>query len=114
MYEYRCRLYRFLESVRTEDVTMDIDLGFYISHRCKIRLINVRAPEPRGPHRSTGLQSIEYISSWFEENNNGDEWPFIVRIDRHIAHETWAGEIYALGVAESLNERTLTMGWGDN
>jgi hypothetical protein len=114
MYEYKCRLVQIIIAGHPEDVVLDLDLGFDITYRAKIHLTNVYTPEPRGSSRTLGLHAKEYIASWFEENDNGRTWPFIVRIDREDVNGPWLGEISPEGKPESLNERLLLMGFGTN
>lgn len=107
--EYPCKLYRIEAGDR---LRVELDLGFEISIKQSIRLTGVKVPEARGTHRASGLHITEYVSSWFEENADNGDWPFIAYIIRDS--NVWSAEVFALDKALSLNDHIIQLGWGNN
>jgi hypothetical protein len=114
MFDYRCKLHKIILDDPQKDLCLDLDLGFDITYRAEVQLINVRTPNPRGLSRSLGLNTKEYIGSWFEENDDGSLWPFIAAIYKNDIDGSWLADIFAADKPETLNERLLGLGWGDN
>lgn len=59
MYEYTATLIRVIDA---DTYHMDIDLGFYVAYKAKVRLRGADAPE-----RFTvgGIAATEYVKNWF-------------------------------------------------
>ncbi|MCA9693084.1 MAG: hypothetical protein R3A51_11295 [Nannocystaceae bacterium] len=58
MYEYRARVQRVIDG---DTFDFDVDVGFYISLRMRVRLRGVNTPELRGDERERGLAAKEFV-----------------------------------------------------
>ena len=70
MYHYKCKL---LKVVDGDTIDAEIDLGFKICIKERIRLTGIDAPESRTRNKaekSWGLASKQFIINILEENNN--------------------------------------------
>ena len=113
MYEYRARLQR-LHAFNA--VILEVDLGFNITVSEFFILKGVRASLQGKMSRQDEHQQshiTEYVSSWFEENNDGSQWPLIVLTDMVDRNSYYLVELYAQGNPQSLNETLTANGWGD-
>lgn len=62
-YVYKARIDRVIDG-DTFDAT--VDLGFQITTYQRLRLVNVDAPEMKGPEREEGLKVKEYVKGLIE------------------------------------------------
>jgi micrococcal nuclease len=59
MYEYRARIVRVIDG---DTVEAEVDLGFHICSRMRLRLFGINAPEIKGPTRPAGLAARDYLN----------------------------------------------------
>jgi micrococcal nuclease len=72
MFEYKCKVEKVVDG---DTVDLEIDLGFKISIRERVRLYGVNTPEKRGKEKEAGLAATGYTKWWL----NDDRGPFLVR-----------------------------------
>jgi micrococcal nuclease len=58
MYDYNATMVRVVDG---DTVELDVDLGFYVTHRMRCRIYGIDAPEVRGKEREEGLASKTYL-----------------------------------------------------
>jgi hypothetical protein len=110
--EYPAKLHQIVTGDR---LILDLDLGFGITVRKRVRLLSVQTPEARGFKRPEGLHVSEHVATWLEENGNfPSTWPLIAYITRNNTEDVWRAEIYAINVPKSLNDHLIESGWGSN
>ena len=63
MYEYRAHVASVYDG---DTITVNVDLGFHIQHKIKVRLANIDAPEIRGAEREEGIQSRDALRRLIE------------------------------------------------
>ena len=63
MYTYRAKLLRVIDG---DTVDMQVDFGFYLGQRWRLRLAGLNAPEVRGPERPKGLVATEFVKQRLE------------------------------------------------
>lgn len=64
MYEYRAQVIRVVDG---DTIDFEIDVGFHISLRMRVRLRGVDTPEVRGPSRPQGLESAAFVREQLPE-----------------------------------------------
>lgn len=65
MYEYKCKVERVVDG---DTVDISIDLGFDISVKQRVRLLNINAPESRTrdlEEKKRGIAATEYLKALF-------------------------------------------------
>lgn len=63
MYTYRAKLERIIDG---DTVDMDVDFGFFLGQRWRLRLKGLNAPEVRGPERPAGLAATQFVRQRLE------------------------------------------------
>jgi len=58
MYEYTATINRVVDG---DTLDLDIDLGFHLTARVRVRLKDIDAPELRGPERTEGLAAKHFL-----------------------------------------------------
>ena len=66
---YVYRLLRVARVVDGDTIDLDLDLGFSITLRQRVRLIGIDAPETRtrdAAEKARGLETRDYVAGWFK------------------------------------------------
>ena len=66
MYDYRCIIRRVVDG---DTIDVDIDLGFDVWHRERVRVYGIDTPEVRGPKKAEGLVSAERVRELLPEGS---------------------------------------------
>lgn len=91
MYEYKCKVASVYDG---DSITLDVDLGFHITHQIKTRLFEIDTPEIRGEEREDGLAAKQYVHQWFERwGSSDDPWPFVVTTHKTGKYGRWLVDI---------------------
>lgn len=61
MYDYKARCLRVVDG---DTVDLEVDLGFDILHRIRVRIFGIDAPEVTGLSKVAGLESKAYVERW--------------------------------------------------
>ena len=103
MYEYKVR--KVLKVYDGDTITVELDLGFGIYKKEKIRLSGIDTPEIRGEEREEGLISKYFVDEKLKTANE-----IIIKTfrDRKGKYGRYIGEVIIDG--SSLNEELLQLG----
>jgi micrococcal nuclease len=111
MWEYRCRVVDVYDG---DTLTLDVDLGFNVTNRVRVRLLDIDTPEIRGEERPEGLLAKQFVMEWIAKWEHStsplapigdDDWPFIVRTKKTGKYGRWLADIFA--------EHTIIVGYDD-
>ena len=114
MYEYSATVIRVLDG---DSLLLQIDLGLDISHKIKVRLARINAPETHGVLKESeeykkGIASTRFVEDFVKLTNNNVR---IVTVkDRTEKYGRYLAEIYASEGPfkdKNLNEEMLTFGF---
>ena len=72
MFEYRAKLVKVVDG---DTIDLDIDLGFNIHIRERVRLYGVNTPEVRGSEKKSGMAAKAFVKWWLQV----DKGPIMVR-----------------------------------
>ena len=61
MYTYKCKVLRVIDG---DTLDLSIDLGFNITNKIRVRLIDVDTPEERGKDKEFGLMVTDKVREW--------------------------------------------------
>ena len=108
MYSYRADIVRLIDG---DTVQADIDLGFNVSIRLKLRLYGIDTPEVRGEERLFGLESKAALEAMIERYA-----PITVQTLKDITGKYGRYLAILLGVDEggvvvNLNDQLVKGGW---
>ena len=69
MYEYNAKIVNVVDG---DTFDLDIDLGFHITIRERVRLLGIDTPEKRGAaeEKELGLAVTRYVKTWLEDEPN--------------------------------------------
>lgn len=95
-YRYECNLHRVIDG---DTVDLDIDLGFHITNRIRVRLLGVDAPEIRGPEKVAGDIVTDRVRYWLQANGK-----LTVETVKTGKYGRWLGTIHAANADCTLNE----------
>ena len=106
MYQYKIKkIHRVIDG---DTVDIDIDLGFDITIRQRVRLKDIDAPEPRTKdleEKAAGLVA----KAWLEkELSREGEW--IIETTKEDKYGRILGTLYLVGDPVTVNERMLNEG----
>jgi micrococcal nuclease len=95
MWEYRCRVTDVYDA---DTFWVEIDLGFRIVHRVRVRLLNIDTPEIRGEERVWGLRAKDYLIEWLDRDQEDathldHDWPFIVKTAKTGKYGRWLADL---------------------
>lgn len=112
MYEYKAFVPDEKSVYDGDTITVDVDLGFRIwAKREKVRLIDIDAPEVRGPEKPEGQKTRD----WLRERIGGNE--IILKTQKAGTgkgkYGRWLGEIFIPGETVSLNQQMVDLGLAD-
>jgi len=108
MYSYRADIVRLIDG---DTVEADIDLGFSVSIRLKLRLYGIDTPEVRGPEKLRGLESKAALEKLIEQCS-----PITVQTLKDISGKYGRYLAILMGVTEggvvvNLNDQLVKGGW---
>lgn len=104
---------KFRRVIDGDTIEMVIDLGFYIEHRIRVRVLDLYAPEVRGEERPQGLAAKALAEQWFAESDQDSEWPFFVTTAKGRSFNRWVGSIERADTEEDFCE-FMTQGGFNN
>jgi micrococcal nuclease len=107
MWTYRARPIRVVDG---DTIDVDIDVGFRITMRHRLRLLGVNTPEPRGATRDAGRAATEFVLDWMDAAAEiDDEWPVTVTTIEADSFGRWLADVRNRE-DESLSHRLLDSG----
>jgi micrococcal nuclease len=99
MYEYRCSLNRVIDG---DTLDLDVDLGFNIITKVRVRLLEVDTFELRDPDKS--LRRKAEMEKLYAENILKDQKKLILRSQKTGKYGRWLGEIILESSNQSFNQ----------
>lgn len=100
MYDYRCKV---LDVVDGDTLEVQIDMGFYVHKRTKIRLAGVNTHETHEVDKDSeeykkGMKEKSFTASWVDNvrSSHDSEFPFYVLIKKKGKYGRWIALIYPL------------------
>lgn len=98
MYRYKAQVVRVIDG---DTMEFDVDLGFYITNRIRLRVKDYNAPEIRGEEREEGLKA----KAKAEQILIGFSFIEVVTY-KDRSFDRWVGDIYVDGkdFKELMNE----------
>lgn len=109
MYEYKCELIRVVDG---DTVDVNIDLGFDIHMKARVRLAGIDAPETRTKdleEKERGISAKESVESWF--NMSGAEYKVRTEFDNRGKYGRILGIFHNSKASISLNDHLLKYGF---
>ncbi|MEK9918728.1 MAG: thermonuclease family protein [Pelagibacteraceae bacterium] len=110
MYMYNCKLVRVIDG---DTVELDIDLGFAVTLRERVRLEGVNTPEIRGrAAESAGFEAKAFVEDWFASWKKFEYWSN--KYNKHDKYGRSLGTIVAVDrfeVVSDLNSTLQMKGW---
>ena len=108
MYSYRADIVRLIDG---DTVEADIDLGFSVSIRLKLRLYGIDTPEVRGEERERGLEAKLALAELIDQCS-----PITVQTYKDITGKYGRYLATLMGVTEggvviNLNDQLVKDGW---
>lgn len=103
MYEYRCTLVRVIDG---DTIDADIDLGFGVRYKERIRLYGIDAPEVRTrdlEEKRRGKLTSARLNTLLRQNNN----QFFLRSITHGKYGRCVGIIYLERGGKSINNMLI-------
>jgi micrococcal nuclease len=61
VYEYKSKVVRVVDG---DTIDLDVDLGFYLTSRIRVRLLDVNTPELRGESREAAQDAKRLVEEW--------------------------------------------------
>ena len=106
LYTYRAKVIKVYDG---DTITVEVDLGFFVTLTEKIRLAYIDAPEIRGEERPGGLISKQWLVDKIL-----DKW-IIVKTDKDKKgkYGRFIGEIFIDGEDTSINEQMINEGMAE-
>lgn len=98
MYVYRCKILRVVDG---DTIDVEIDLGFSVKVKERVRLANIDTPEMFGPNATPeGKAATEFVRQWVEEKTSqpGFFMYHSLKYDRKDKYGRALGEIVHLSV----------------
>lgn len=107
MYEYSAKVVRVVDA---DTLILDVDLGFEVRKKMRVRLAEVNAPEL---NTDAGKTATEWVSSWLAENQRSDGSIIIRTVkDRQDRYGRYLAWVYGPTDYRSLSVDMIAMGWG--
>lgn len=114
MYEYTAEI---LNVVDGDTVDLNVNLGFDIKKKIRVRLSRINAPEMYGmikesPEYQKGLASMKFVQDFAKMTNN--KVRIVTVKDKTEKYGRYLAEVFALEGAfkdKSLNDEMLTFGF---
>ena len=87
--------------IDADTIIFDLELPFYLSAKMNCRLLDVDAPEVRGPEKSLGIRATEWVREWL-----GDVAPrgLRVRTKKQDKYGRWLADVYDAKHGVRLND----------
>jgi len=106
MYEYACKLVKIVDG---DTMDLDVNLGFHVTHRIRVRLSDIDTPEVTGWQRDCGLAATEAALEWFQ----GSDELLYVATQKTGKYGRWLARIfrYHNGEPTYLNDHLINGGW---
>lgn len=118
IFNYRARVDRVVDG---DTLIMQIDLGFHITAKVSVRLLNVDTPELRSkdPDERQRAQSARaFTNVWCNESVRNPriadpwaEWPFVITTQKADSFGRWLGRVWSVKTGEQLNEAIVAAGY---
>lgn len=105
---YRCRVERVVDG---DTLDLEVDLGFRVYHRVRVRLASIDTPEVRGPEREFGLQAKAFVEEWVKSRDSIHEWPFLVATSKTGKYGRWLADLF-VNISPWDQEATASDGVG--
>lgn len=109
MYKYKCKLVKVIDG---DTIDLDIDLGFAVTLRERVRLEGVNTPEVRGHEKGAGFEAKAFVEEWFASGTEFEYWSN--KYNKHDKYGRSLGTIVAVnrfGVESDLNSLLQMKGW---
>lgn len=98
LYTYRAKLCRVIDG---DSVRMLLDLGIFVHTTQAIRVKDVDCAEifsGSAEGKEKGQEAKAWTEGWFEANDDGSEWPFLVRTYRDKqSFNRYVADVVAVG-----------------
>lgn len=112
MYSYPCKILKVIDG---DTIDVELDLGFDIKLKERVRLINVDTPEVFGPNASEeGNIAKEFVEEWFATRQG----VFSYHSLKYHARDKYGRSLGIIswdnGLNETLNSALKAKGWGVN
>lgn len=120
-YEYTATKVRVVDG---DTIDLDVDLGFQVHLKVRVRLKGVNTPEIYGIDKESeeyaeGIRAKRFVELWFE--THAEELILRTEKDRRGKYGRWIGTVWPTTDGEwedeesgrSLNDRLRDEGWGD-
>lgn len=100
-YQYRCKPHRVVDG---DTVDLDVDLGFHLTVRIRVRLAGIDTPE-RG--QAGFKEASAFVASWIADVQDGD---LVVQTEKTGKYGRWLGVITTTYSDQSLNRALVEAG----
>lgn len=106
-YRYRARIVRVVDG---DTVDLDVDLGFRVRHRVRVRLLGINAPESAGPGASAaGKDAKAFLISRL--GVAGLDVHLETHLDATDKYGRLLGKIWLKGIDRTINEEMVALGY---
>lgn len=100
-YQYRAEVLRVVDG---DTIDFAVELGFFMTARIRVRLLDVDAPEIRGGSKVAGQIVAEKVREWCDTNNR-----CVIVTTKTGKYGRWLAEVYPAGGGPQLNQ--LVRAW---
>jgi micrococcal nuclease len=110
------RAVRVTRIVDGDTIDVEVDLGFRVSTKVRVRLSGVDTPEVRGPERPEGLKSSDFVRRWVGESTewSTEDFPLRMRSTKTGKFGRWLADIWSpRDPGVTLNQVLLDTGHAD-
>ena len=87
MYEYNAVVTKVVDG---DTIDCDINLGFYMTAKIRLRLARINTPEVRGAEKVAGKAATEWLKSKLAEQ----DWAVRIKTGKTGKYGRWIAEIY--------------------
>lgn len=103
MYTYPCKV---LNIVDGDTLDIELDLGFHIKMKERVRLIDVDTPEVFGPNaEQAGKVASDFVRQWVAERSN--QGKFVYESKKYNARDKYGRSLGYLRWTDSKGTETL-------
>ena len=106
MFDYKCKITRVVDG---DTVDIDLDLGFKLSKKDRVRLSGIDTPESRTRNlaeKKLGLEAKEFLKAWCKKHK-GD---IIIHTESEGKYGRLLGALYSSESKQSVNDLMLEAG----
>lgn len=106
MFDYKCKITRVVDG---DTVDIDLDLGFKLSKKDRVRLSGIDTPESRTRNlaeKKLGLEAKEFLKAWCKKHKGN----IIIHTESEGKYGRLLGALYAVGIEQSVNDLMLEAG----